>query len=169
MEVMSPAALDEEKYGEYADNYVLKDYDLLTDALGDEVLDIRSQLENAREELKIELDEDILKEEREKFENLESKKENAEAEAQSNENDEPEADEESVVEYEEVDQYFLNDYFEEDDGIVDFLSTYSTLVKDKSGISSADLYEMLNDNLESFGGKIKNYNKGNNYVTYWIS
>ena len=159
MEVMSPAALDEEKYGEYADNYVLKDYDLLTDALGDEVLDIRSQLENAREELKIELDEDILKEEREKFENLESKKENAEAEAQSNENDEPEADEESVVEYEEVDQYFLNDYFEEDDGIVDFLSTYSTLVKDKSGISSADLYEMLNDNLESFGGKIKNYNK----------
>lgn len=159
MGYVSPASEDKEKYGEYADSYVLKNPDILFDALGDEVLDIRSQLENAREELKIELDEDILKEEREKFENLESKKENAEAEAQSNENDEPEADEESVVEYEEVDQYFLNDYFEEDDGIVDFLSTYSTLVKDKSGISSADLYEMLNDNLESFGGKIKNYNK----------
>ena len=159
MGYVSPASEDKEKYGEYADSYVLKNPDALFDALGDEVLDIRSQLENAREELEIELNEDILKEEREKFENLESKKENAEAEAQSNENDEPEVDEESVVEYEEVDQYFLNDYFEEDDGIVDFFSTYSTLVKDKSGISSADLYEMLNDNLESFGGKIKNYNK----------
>ena len=159
MEYVSPASEDKEKYGEYADSYVLKNPDILFAALGDEVLDIRSQLENAREELKIELDEDILNEERQKFENLESKKENAEAEAQSNENDEPEADEESVVEYEEVDQYFLNDYFEEDDGIIDSLSTYATLVKNKSGISSADLYEMLNDNLESFGGKIKNYNK----------
>ena len=165
MEVMSPAALDKEKYGEYADNYVLKDYDLLTDALGDEILDIDGrELDKAREELEIELDAEMKSNESIKRANhnalaqekkeRESELEDDIAEAQSNDEDEPEA------EFETVEEDFVNYTLDDEDEFrSDFVMPFANNIEKIGNMTYDDSYDLIMNNFESITGKIKNYNR----------
>ena len=165
MEVMSPAALDKEKYGEYADNYVLKDYDLLTDALGDEILDIDGrELDKAREELEIELDAEMKSNESIKRANhnalaqekkeRESELEDDIAEAQSNDEDEPEA------EFETVEEDFVNYTLDDEDEFrSEIVRPFADKIEKIGNMTFDDSFDLMMDNFESIAGKIKNYNR----------